>query len=700
MPTVLDRSALEQSPLADLHLLANELGVDGFRRLRKPDLVDAILDAPGRRGRTRGRGRRGRARGRGRSPGGRESATTTARSARAAAGAVGAAGAATRTRAARWSTATSPLPRLPPLRRPRRRSTVAGTVELLANGSGFLRLTPPEETDQDVYISAAQVKRCELVSGDKISGPMRPARRSERFPSLIRVETINGRPAEEVAEGTRFEDLPVAWPDERIELGSADPTVRAIEWLTPFGKGSRVVITGASRSGKSEALRRLAGALAARPGLEVSAVLTGVRPEEALDFPVAPSSVLSFASSTDAQAQAVEQAVETGRRVAARGGDAVVLIDGFEYLPASAARRALAAGRNLDGGGSLTVIATSPAPVGGETTVVALDRAAAAAGTFPALALSESGTLRPELLVGEAGAEPRCAPRSRGGDLTPPPLPEPVAAPEPVIVEPEAVAGPEAPLSDAELVAEPAPKPKRKRPARKPRGGREEAGRGGEEARAAAKKPAAAAKKPAAAAKKPAARRRRRSPRRPRRSPPRPRRSPRPRPRRSRRPRSASRRPRSRRPVARCGARRRSSWCSPPRRSPRPPTRSWAASPWRRAPCRGSRRCQGCGGTLVAPDRIVTAGHCVRGVSAGELKRDPRRRRGAQRRALRDASRLAAHQRRQRARRRRDHPARPAGPERRAGAARRRRGAADDRARARCHRATTSPAPARCARRA
>ena len=87
---------------------------------------------------------------------------------------------------------------------------------------------------------------------------MRPPRRSERFPSLIRVDTINGRPAEEVAEGTRFEDLPVAWPSERIELGSEDPTVKAIEWLTPFGKGSRVVIAGPSRSGKSEALRRLA----------------------------------------------------------------------------------------------------------------------------------------------------------------------------------------------------------------------------------------------------------------------------------------------------------------------------------------------------------------------------------------------------------------------------------------------------------
>ena len=134
-------------------------------------------------------------------------------------------------------------------------------------------------------------------------------------------------------------------------------------------------------------------------------MLTGVRPEEIADWPVEPGAALTFAASVDAQAQAVEQAVDVGRRVAARGGDAVVLIDSLEYLPAAAARRAMAAARNLAGGGSLTVIATAPEPVGGETTVVVLDRALAAAGSFPALALAESGTLRPELLVGEAGTD-------------------------------------------------------------------------------------------------------------------------------------------------------------------------------------------------------------------------------------------------------------------------------------------------------
>jgi transcription termination factor Rho len=468
MPSVLDRSALEQSPLADLHLLANELGVDGFRRLRKPDLVDAILsrqsgeavgddatssddDQPkrSRRGRRGGRGRR---RDEDDGGNGREDRDRDERPAGPSASAES-----------------------------REERVVEGAVELLSNGSGFLRLSPPDSTDDDVYISAAQVKRCELVAGDRVAGPMRPARRSERFPSLIRVDTINGRPAEEVAEGTRFEELPVAWPAERIAL-RGDAAVEAIAAAAPFGKGSRVILAGPSRSGKSEVLRRLATALSGVAGLELSAVLTGVRPEEIADFPVAPGAALNFSASVDAQAQAVEQAVEVGRRVASRGGDAVLLIDGFEYLPAGAARRALAAGRNLAGGGSLTVIATAPTPIGGETTVVVLDRA----GTFPALVAGETGTLRPELL--------KDAPE-------PAPEPEPAA----VVVTPAAEEAPAPAKQPAGRARKRAPKPAAA--AKKPAAAAKKPAAAAKKPAAAAKKPAAAAKKPAAAAKKPAAKR-------------------------------------------------------------------------------------------------------------------------------------------------------------------------------------------------
>jgi len=451
MSTVLDRDALEKSPLADLHLIANELGVDGFRRLRKPDLIDAIIAkqsgaeppaaeeeaeeaAPARPRRARRakaeveteaeeedevrprrergaridadveteaeaeaeeeaeegatdedaptRPRRGRRGGRGRGRG-REDERDGDRDEREPRGG-----------------------REPRADRDAEERVAEGVVELLGNGSAFIRLSPPEATDDDVYVSAAQVKRCELVSGDRISGPVRAPRRSERFPSLIRVDTINGRPADEVAEGTKFEDLPAAWPTERLALGSEDVTFKAVEWLTPFGKGSRVLIAGGPRAGKSELARGIADALAGREGIELLVVLAGVRPEEVGDWTEpAPVAAVSFAAAPDVQAQAVEQAIEQGRRVAARGGDAVVVVDTLEYLPPHLARRALAAARNIADGGSLTVIATAPSPFGGESTVVALDAQLTALRRFPALDLPGSGTLRADALVGEAGAE-------------------------------------------------------------------------------------------------------------------------------------------------------------------------------------------------------------------------------------------------------------------------------------------------------
>ena len=406
MSSVLDRSALAESPLADLHLLANELGVDGFRRLRKDDLIDAILtkqagdDLARPEGGDAGggdddeeaptRSRRGRRGGRTRARNGRDDDDDRGDDKPADKPARGGRG---------------PKASEKKDDKPAEDKEIEGVIELLGNGSAFVRLTEGETSDEDVYVSAAQVKRCELVSGDKVAGPMRPPRRSERFPSLVRVDTINGKPADEVSEGTRFDDLPVAFPADRLELGSDDPTVKAIEWLTPFGKGSRVTVVGPARAGKSEALRRIAAALADKGGVELSVVLAGVRPEEVGEWTDAPSAAVTFAASADSQGQAVEHAVEQARRVAARGADAVVIVDSLEYVSPAVARRALAAARNIVDGGSLTVIASAPAALGGETTVIALDAALVAMGRFPALDLANSGTMRPELLVGDAGAE-------------------------------------------------------------------------------------------------------------------------------------------------------------------------------------------------------------------------------------------------------------------------------------------------------
>jgi len=479
--SVLDRSSLEASPLADLHTIASELSIDGYRRLRRPDLIAAILEKqsggepeaaaepeakPARRSRARTspsssgeedvakpepeateskpetaeakparrarparepaaqaeaeaeaededesteddgagtRRRRGRRGGRGRASareyaGDREEGRVETPAAEvkpdeARPGAV---------EAKPGPEADEPGPEAD------EESMVEGVVELLGNGSGFIRVEPPDPSDDDVYISSAQVKRCELVSGDRIAGPKRAPRRSERFASLIRIETINGRPASELADSVRFDDLPAAFPDQRLRVGSEDPTLKAIEWLTPFGLGSRVAIVGASRAGKTEALRRLAEALASHDDLALTVVLAGVRPEEISDWgngPAAPSAAVSFAGSEDAQNGAIEPAIDQARRLAARGADAVVLIDTLDGCSPQVARKALASARNIVDGGSVTVIATAGAPLGGETTVIALDVGLTSIGRFPAVDIIASGTMHPELLVGEAGAE-------------------------------------------------------------------------------------------------------------------------------------------------------------------------------------------------------------------------------------------------------------------------------------------------------
>ena len=251
------------------------------------------------------------------------------------------------------------------------------------------------DSDSDVYISAAQARRCELVAGDRVSGPVRAPRRSERHPSLVRIDTINGVAADEAVRGTRIDDIEVDWPIELLSLGAGDPLLAEIERLAPFGAGSRVVISGPPRSGKSLVLGKLAAALAGLDGYEVELIAHGVRPEELTEYRTLSyfsGAGSTFAAGRDVQDAAVEQAVERGRRVAVRGGNAILLIDTLDGLSESGARRALAAGRNLRGAGTLTVIATARSPLGGETTSIALS----AGGK---LDTAQSGALRGDLLA-------------------------------------------------------------------------------------------------------------------------------------------------------------------------------------------------------------------------------------------------------------------------------------------------------------
>ncbi|MEA2370544.1 MAG: transcription termination factor Rho [Solirubrobacteraceae bacterium] len=455
--SVLTRSALDDSPLADLHALASTLGIDGFRRLRKPELADAILarqggateeDAPApvrapRRRRSTAAAAAVKA----------KDADEPAVAEPAVEEAEAALPKAPKPRAPRRSRARKVVeaevdvkdevapepetvvaaPREPAVAGEREAAVagerepaaeveedsgseaqaaaadsnyVEGVVELLSNGSGFLRVSPPDPSDGDVYISAAQARRCELVTGDRVGGPLRRARRSERHPSLIRVATINGVAADESVSGTRLEELDADFPSTLIALGEDDPTLAAIGFYAPIGRGSRVVLAGPARSGKTEAIKRLAGVLAGIEDLEVEVLLVGVRPEELREWKestIATVSGLTFAATADVRAAAVEQAVERARRIAARGGDAALLIDTLDGLHPPVVRRALAAARNVRDGGSLTIIGTAEQAIGGETTVVVFDQARIACGALPAIDPISSGTIRAELLVGLEG---------------------------------------------------------------------------------------------------------------------------------------------------------------------------------------------------------------------------------------------------------------------------------------------------------
>jgi transcription termination factor Rho len=404
--SIFDRGALEQSPLADLHAIASELSIDSFRRMRKADLIDAILArqegrapegtaedetggardeaAPARRGRWR-RGGRGRTEADDAEAGEDEPESERGRPA-----------------ASESSRPQEEGPQeIEHAVEKAEDETVEGVVDLLPGGSGFVRVHPPGPSDDDVYISSAQIKRCELVTGDRVSGPRRPPRRSERFASLLRVDSVNGRPATELADGQRFDDLPIAFPDTRLSLPGDDELLAAIERAAPIGRGSRVSIVGPAGAGKSETLRRLVGALAGRGEEQVWLVLAGVRPEEIPEWqagPVTPAVALSFAASPDAQSQALEGVVEQMRRLVARGSHAVLLIDTLDAVAPGAARKAMASARKVVDGGSLTVIATAGTPVGGETTVVALAPPGAGSEPTPTVDPSGSWTIRRERL--------------------------------------------------------------------------------------------------------------------------------------------------------------------------------------------------------------------------------------------------------------------------------------------------------------
>ena len=383
--SVLQRKELEESPLADLHAIASELAIEGYRGLRRDALVAAIVDAQGGEADGPGDVDEGADDAFEAEPGAQGPEATGDEGADEAAEATGDEGIDEATDAEAVEQRPS--------------ETVTGVLDILHGGSGFVR---PVDGD-DVYVSPAQIRRCELRAGDEVSGPLRPARRNERHPSLVHVEGVNGGPAEPPEQRPLFDDLQPVHPSERLSLPAALDSV-------PVGMGSRVAIAGGPGAGATRLLRDVAAALAGASGeISVSAVLVGARPEEVTDW-TRDSGVSvtggSFDASLEAQTQAAELAVERAKRVAERGGDAVVLIDSLEPLAAAAAGRIFGAARKLEEGGSLTVIAATGMTWEAQrqaSTRIGLDPPGP--GGEPQVSTLRSGTLRADLLRASPAAE-------------------------------------------------------------------------------------------------------------------------------------------------------------------------------------------------------------------------------------------------------------------------------------------------------
>jgi transcription termination factor Rho len=392
--SVLNRSELEQSHLADLHAIASELGIEGYRRLGRDALIDAILagdgdddaedeaadeDKPAEK--SRGRGRRLRLRGRQEEEKEEEPASDEKDEPLGESDGDDGAEVVIDEGDDSESTADEPKPEKEP------EDVRTGVLDILPGGSGFMREDAFVHARDDVYVSPAQIRRCELRAGDELSGPVRPPRRSERYPSLVRVETVNGQPADTIAERANFDDLTPTFATEALE------TVHGL----PFGKGSRLAIGGPPGAGATRLLREVTEAL--EGDLDVLVVLAGVRPEEVTEWKRVEKLTVAgggFDRPPDELAQIAEMAIERAKRIAERGGDAIVIVDGLDALAPAAARRVFGAARNTEEAGSLTVVAASGS--GGELQRLATTRVVLTPeGTLDPVA---SGTLRGELLGG------------------------------------------------------------------------------------------------------------------------------------------------------------------------------------------------------------------------------------------------------------------------------------------------------------
>jgi len=320
-----------------------------------------------------------------------------------------------------------------------------GVLEVLSDGFGFLR--SPEANylpgPDDIYVSPNQVRRFGLRTGDTVEGQIRSPRDGERYFALLKVTSINFAEPDQLRHRINFDNLTPLYPEEKIELELDDPTkkdltTRVLDLITPLGKGQRALIVSPPRTGKTVMLQNIAHALAANhPEVYLLVLLIDERPEEVTDMARSvKGEVISstFDEPASRHVQVAEMVIEKAKRLVEHKRDVVILLDSITRLarayntvvPSSGKvltggvdanalqrpKRFFGAARNIEEGGSLTIIATALIDTGSRmdevifeefkgtgNSEIVLDRKVADKRTFPALDITKSGTRKEELLV-------------------------------------------------------------------------------------------------------------------------------------------------------------------------------------------------------------------------------------------------------------------------------------------------------------
>src|SRR6202166_2180509 len=317
-----------------------------------------------------------------------------------------------------------------------------GVLECLPDGFGFLRA--PEDNylpgPDDVYVSPSQIRRVELRPGDTLSGQIRPPKEGERYFALIKVDAINFEPPEEARNKIFFDNLTPLYPNERFRLETTKENFsgRVMDLLTPIGKGQRGLIVAAPRTGKTMLLQSIANSITTNhPDVTLIVLLIDERPEEVTDMQRSvKGEVISstFDEPAARHVQVAEMVIEKAKRLVEHKRDVVILLDSITRLarayntvvPSSGKvltggvdanalqrpKRCFGAARNIEEGGSLTIIATALIDTGSRMDEVIfeefkgtgnseliLDRKVADKRTFPAVDITKSGTRKEELLT-------------------------------------------------------------------------------------------------------------------------------------------------------------------------------------------------------------------------------------------------------------------------------------------------------------